>query len=295
MLAFIRSMIILNYIRIDHHLHGRFEKMRIALFSAFPQELKYILKNSVQLTKKGTRPYSLFLSRQPACDLLLVQTGMRTANLISSFNHLLDTHRPDIVLSLGFGGALYYRARIGDLVLASRYFLFTPEGIVELPGMFPPQPRWSRTLTTRTIAERLRKRVPIEAGSVVTLGECMAKERVKASLPRDTPFPVCDRETFHLAKLAYRNEIPFFAIRSITDRLHEDIPDDFFDVVHPDGTYGNARALGMLLTRPFLIPASIRLGMNSSVAAKSLARAVKVFTECLAEEPRKRSACALAR
>ena len=104
-----------------------------------------------------------------------------------------------------------------------------------------------------------------------------------ASLPRDIACPVCDRETFHLAKLACQNNVPFFAIRSITDRLYDDIPEDFFHVVDGSGNYERARAVNLLLKRPSLIPAGIRLGLNASVAAKSLGRVVKAFAECVAE------------
>ncbi len=255
--------------------------MRIAVFSAFPQELKYIRKNSVPLKSGGA--FRIFVNKRPACDLIAIETGMGNMNLESSFNHIVKVYRPDIILSIGFGGALYYRADIGELVFGSRYFILTREGAVEFPQLSTGNAKVKRSLTNAVVLTGLRQKISVKEGSFVTLSEWMAKSKLKAFMPENAAFPVCDRETIHLAKISYRNNLPFFAIRSITDRLDRDIPEELFNVTDENGNYRLSRALALLLSRPSLIIDAVKLGRNAALASKNLWEAVKALTEVLAE------------
>lgn len=255
--------------------------MKIALFAAFPQELKYIRNDAVTLTKSQDYPYQIFLNTYKACDIIAVETGMSTANIQAAFKHVLAAYRPDIILSIGFGGALYYKVDIGELVLASRYFSMTREGVIELPRLFSGHANSGRSLNCGALLTKLQQRILIKEGSSVTLSAWMAKSKLKACMPGDAAFPVCDRETIHLAKMSHNNNLPFFAIRSITDTLDQDIPEELFGVIDGNGNYRLSRALGLLISRPFLIPDSIRLGRNAALASKNLWEAVKAFVEAL--------------
>jgi nucleoside phosphorylase len=258
--------------------------MKLALFSAFPQELRHILRNCPSVQQSRTRPFPLFFKKHLSCKIIGVQTGMNVKRVESAVKYIVEEYRPDVVLSIGFGGALSDGARIGDLLWASRYLLISEE---EKKPLYEYQPGTDPGATVSgEIFDKLQDKISINKGSFVTLSEWMTKSRVKKIIPRDIPFPVCDRETFHLAKLSHQNSVPFFAIRAITDRADEDIPAELFTVTDEAGNYRFSRALGLLLHKPRLIPASIKLGRNSAIASKNLWHAVKSLVEVLSSSAR---------
>jgi len=253
-------------------------KMIVALFAAFPQELKHIRKNHSSTQNPENRPFSLE-GKHPPCDVIAVQTGIGAANAESAFQRVLQERRPDIVLSAGFGGALYEDAGIGDIVWSSRSFLIRGDRTREhehiLEDAIPD------SALGRRLKEVLCKRTAAREGSIITLSEMMKKSKIKEMIPGDLPFPVCDMETFYIAKLSHQNGVPFLAVRTITDRLDEDVPPALLAVTDETGHYRFSWALGLLLTKPRLIPASVRLGINAARASKNLGKAVDSLVEIL--------------
>lgn len=253
--------------------------MKLAIFSAFPQELRHILKNCPSVRQSRRRPFPVFFKKLLSTEIVAVQTGMNVKHVESAFRHVVDEYQPDLVLSIGFGGALYKDAGIGDLLWASRYLLISEEEEKPSHAYQPGTNSW--TLGEGHIINKLQAKIGIREGSFITLSKWMTKLQMKKIIPRDIPFPVCERETFHLAKLSRQNSVPFFAIRSITDRAHEDIPPELFTVTDETGNYRFSRALGLLLHKPQLIPVSVKLGNHSAVASKNLWQAVKALVEVL--------------
>jgi adenosylhomocysteine nucleosidase len=240
--------------------------MRIAICSAFPQELRYIIRNFGATRSPQKDPYPIFHATCPPHELLIVQTGMGIHNAEAALNFTLKTFSPDTVLFVGFGGALYSSARAGDLVWAST--------VMDLSG---------GTLTAMEIpdpsglAEKLSGKIRLDKGTVVTLPRRMEKKEIAAMLPADLPFAVCDMETYPAAKFSGEKGIPFFALRAVTDTLEEEIPTELFTVTDASGKYELSRALGIILSQPHLIPAAITLGRNSAIAARQLYACVKLL------------------
>ncbi len=250
--------------------------MRLAICAAFPHELKYILKNLKDKRVLQRHPLLIFLAHSHSDEIAVMQTGMGSRNAGAAFRELYDEYKPDFLLSVGFGGALYSNASAGDIIWASRSILIPGHSSkgpialspVDLPG-------------AREIAGRLSGQINIREGCIVTLEQQMAKHRLKRMLPQGLNSPVCDMETYHLARLALQRGLPFFAIRAITDPAQEDIPAELFSVVDSSGTYSLYRALTLLISRPQLIPGSIRLGIHSERAAKRLWHAVSALLNVL--------------
>lgn len=257
----------------------RFPTMKIAIFSAFPQELKYIRKDS--LAAPGGHPFRIHTLKRQGCSIVAVETGMKVPNIQAAFEHVALRYRPDAVLSLGFGGALCYRSDIGELVFASRYLFLTHEGAIEFPALALWKAGPNRLIVNEPMLIRLRQNVSIKEGAFVTLSSYIEKPKLKRLMPGDLPFPVCDRETVHLAKMSCKRRLPFFAIRAITDRGDEDIPKDFFDVTDSNGNYLASRALAVLISKPSLIARAFTLGRNADLAARNLDRALDAFIDVL--------------
>jgi adenosylhomocysteine nucleosidase len=194
--------------------------------------------------------------------------GLKNAEIATEYT--LKEKRPDFVLSIGFGGALYKGAEIGELVWPSRVLLVDGDvkETLELSG-------------SEETARKISRKLNFHEGSVLTFASRMKKSGISASLFRDLPFPVCDMETFATAKTVFNSGLPFLAVRSISDRADEEIPSELFDTVDDSGNYRLSRALAVLFRNPGLIPCSIRLGMNSRKASQNLWLAVRSLTEIL--------------
>jgi len=253
--------------------------MIVALFAAFPQELKHIHKNRSSVQNMDGEAFPFQGKRHPSCEIVAIQTGMGAANIETAFWRVLKERRPDIVLSAGFGGALYEDAGIGDIVWSSRSLLIGGDRTERLEHVredaVPDSP------FIRRIGEKLSEKTAAAEGIIVTLSEMMAKAKIRKLIPVSLPFPVCDMETYYLAKLSHQNRIPFIALRSITDRLGEDVPQGLHAVTDEKGQYRFLRALGLLLAKPKLVPASIKLGRNAARASKNLGKAVNSLAEIL--------------
>jgi adenosylhomocysteine nucleosidase len=244
--------------------------MRIAICSAFPQELKYIIRNFGATRSSQKDPFPIFHATCPPHELLMVQTGIGMHNAEAALNFTFETFSPETVLFVGFGGALYSPSRAGDMVWAST--------VMDLSG---------GTLTAMEIpdpgglAEKLSGKIRIDKGTIVTLPHRMGKKEIAAMLPADLPFAVCDMETYPAAKFSVERGIPFFALRAVTDTLDEEIPTELFAVTDESGKYELSRALGIVLSQPHLISAAVTLGRNSTIAAKHLYACVKLLIEML--------------
>ena len=97
--------------------------MIVALFAAFPQELYHICKTRPSVQQMEGGPFPVQGNQHRSCEIVATQTGMGAANVETAFWSVLQERHPDVVLSAGFGGALYENAGIGDIVWSSRSLL----------------------------------------------------------------------------------------------------------------------------------------------------------------------------
>jgi nucleoside phosphorylase len=241
--------------------------VRLAIFSAFPQEIRRVVKE-IKAVRSPEGPFPLFLGKYSSNEIIVALTGMGGRNAETAFGRVLKEYTPDLALSIGFGGALYDGAEIGEIVWGSRLFLVR-EGIAE-----PLELSHSGDVLRRLPTMAMRE------GAFFTLEGLIRKSRIKKILPTDLPFPVSDMETFYLAKLAVKTGLPFSALRSITDRADEEIPPEFLAVSDESGQYRLSRAL-RLLFKPRLLKDIAKIGRNSFIASNNLWHAVRSVIEGL--------------
>ena len=182
----------------------------------------------------------------------------------------MESEKPDAAVSLGYCGALSPDADIGDLVWASSVCLIK-SGRSETLSL--PDPGGLLGL--------IQGRLSIRAGTFFTLAGPMKKKEIVRFVPDGTPLPVCDMETFALARHATAAKLPFFAIRSVSDRHDEDIAFDPQAVCDRFGIYKPLLAVRLFLTKPGLLAQAIRLGRTSKVASRSLALALDALLRAL--------------
>lgn len=252
--------------------------MRIALFAAFPQEVRCIVRELRPLVR-SSHPFLWRTAKHLSLEIDLVQTGMGTLRAQAALHHLLARKMPDLVVSTGFCGALYQNATLGDLIRGTRVLLCHEEqGRAILPEGRQLSLDHGSAPRNADGWDGIRD---MTGGYIITLQKRIRKEALKRILTADMTFPVCDMETFPLALLSLQRGIPFLALRAVTDLHHEDILEAFFGTADGSGSYRTVRAVRLLLLRPGLIPSALRLGRASSLAAKSLWRGLHTVIETL--------------
>ena len=244
--------------------------MRAVIFSAFPQEIRQIVKNLKAVKSLQRQPFDLFSAEYLSKEIIVVLTGMGRENAEKAVKYAIQEYSPDIILSTGFGGALYDGAFIGEVVWGSRVFLIQKDIIETLELSY-----------ARDTIRRLPSNIMIREGSILTLENWMGKTDIKKILPDEFSFPVCDMETFFLAKWPVEKGLPFLAIRSVTDLVDEEIPQEFLSVTDEHGGYRFSRALKLILGKPWLMKDIVKIGKNSRVASNTLWSAVRSLIEIL--------------
>lgn len=254
--------------------------MKLAIFSAFPQEIKQLVRSFRPVEKSDRHSLALYFARYFSREIIVVQTGMGAENTEAALKYVVKDYSPDLLLSVGFGGALYNGASAGDIICAGRVFLI-PENIPEGTDTDRVKLDSQEIPDAAEIVSRLSGRVQIHEGCILTLERHMDKSAIRKILPGDLSFPVCDMETYFLVRLAKKMGLPFLGLRAITDRADEEIPAEFLRVTDESGKYRLSLAVRLILGRPKIIGHMLRIGINARVASNNLADAVKSLIEVL--------------
>lgn len=242
--------------------------MRLLILAAFPREVGEAVRTMGRKAGIHGLPFRAYSVRHPTHALTVAETGLGIENATRVFLRMLQAGRFDAVISLGYCGALSHDASVGDLIWASRVQLIEGERV--------------ETLTLpddRKLLETLSLRLPIRAGTFLTLKEWMKKRELVRFVSPDMTLPVCDMETFGIARLSLQRDLPFFAVRAVSDGADQDLPFDPRCVCDDAGTYRLSRALRLFLTRPRLLGRAIKLRQSSRIASCNLALAVNALLQ----------------
>jgi nucleoside phosphorylase len=215
-------------------------------------------------------PFKAFSVRHPTHVLTVAETGLGIESAARVFLRMLQAGAPDAVISLGYCGALSHDAAVGDLIWASNVRLVEGEGVETL--VLPDNPR---------VLEALSLRLPIRAGTFFTLKEWTKKQELVRFVAPDMTLPVCDMETFALARLSLHHNLPFYAVRAVSDGADVDLAFDPREVCDGAGTYRATRALKLFLKRPRLLAHARELRRSSKIASRSLALAARALLQAL--------------
>jgi adenosylhomocysteine nucleosidase len=184
--------------------------------------------------------------------------------------------RPELLVSLGFGGALTPELAAGDLVLGESFWFYNPDTRELQAGPQPASPRPLPPLRSALAAAG----VSAVTGSLVTTSRIIHKGchvEPLAGLAR----PVLDLETGVLAELAAAQKINFLSLRAITDAAAEEIPKFLRRAGDLGGSVGVSAALGWLAADVRRLRDLLHLWRRSRRAAHQLARALMVLAPLL--------------
>lgn len=248
---------------------------RLALLAALPLEVRPFLRQAQarRLAGLGLPAWEFGLGEGRG---VLALTGMGEEAAGRAGAEVMARWRPQVLVSLGFSGALLPGLAPGHLVLGDSFGRYDPETgrLEEVKAPAPPRP-------LPELARRLEEAgLPVATGSLVTTPAIIHKDRQGEPLRR-LPHPVLDLETAALAGAAAAAGVAFLALRVITDTASEEIPDFLREGWEPGSGPGLGQALGWLAGDPRRLGAMLHLWRRSRLAARRLAAALRVILPLL--------------
>lgn len=244
----------------------------INIICAMPQESAPILRRfpgREKITCMGIPAWRFLAGNN---TVTLVESGMGTVRAAHAASTVLSQLRPDMVLSIGFCGALKPGLATGDLVIAKEQYHFANGTLSKETG---PDP----TLTNRLQQELAAHRC--STGSFITIETPAIKSSISTAIPYNISLPVLEMESAAIISTCNSARIPVAALRTVSDAWDEDPAPLLEKILATDLAINKARAAAGLLSNPGLLPLAVRLARNAKKAGIALADAVTGILETM--------------
>lgn len=249
--------------------------LKVALMAALPLEVRPFLRQRKARRRQdlGVTAWEFALGEGRGVVAL---SGMGWAVAHQAGSRLLAACRPQVLISVGFGGALSPELTPGTIILGEKFWHYDPDTkvLAEVPAPPPPRP------LPELVRHCRHAGLLTFAGSLITTPFIINKSRQGGALLHLT-HPVLDLETSALAELAAAQGLAFVSLRAITDGAAEEIPDFVAQAWEPGGKMGARNAFSWLKADPRRAKTLAHLRRRSRLAAKQLARALDLLLDLL--------------
>lgn len=226
--------------------------MRIGIIAALPDELKPLVRDwRASTLKDGTR---LWIRNASNGDVHLAAcSGMGAEAARRAFAAAERDQPLDVVLSVGWAGAVYEGAKPGKA--------YVPSAIVDVQtGERFQLANGERSLTIVTTAR---------------VADAAEKARLYAAYPGAV---VVDMEAATVARLAQMRGIPMACVKGVSDGMDAELP-DLNPFISPSGHLRLLPFVAHLAVRPRYWKAIAELNRNSRNAARAMADLILKFME----------------
>jgi len=159
------------------------------------------------------------------------------------------------LVSTGFCGALDPALHLSDIFVATEVLIPGRESILARPAVSKPaasQPGGS-----------------VRSGRLLSIDRVVSTAQQKAE-SRKTGADAVEMEAAAVADRAQKWNIPFYAIRVVTDSASESFPLDFNLMRDPEGRFSRAKIVTAALSRPAVFPKLLGLNRTCKFAAQAL-------------------------
>ena len=197
------------------------------------------------------------------CEVRISGVGIDNAGRATA--QLLAEGPVKCLIVCGFGGGLTTQMTPGSLIVANRVLDATGGGSA-VPTIYRPD-------------SRMRESADGEGGDLVTVGNVLTTPDEKHALHARTQAHMVDMETAGAVRAAEQAGVPWLAVRAATDSVDAALPFDFNAFTDSEGNIDRRRVVAATLKQPWKIPALIRLGGHSTLAAKNLGRFLETYLQ----------------
>ncbi|MDT8364148.1 MAG: purine phosphorylase [Nitrosomonas sp.] len=204
-----------------------------------------------------------FKLRQPVAvrdKLVVTLCGMGAEAARHAVACLIDQHDVAALISFGVAGALDANMRPGDLVV---------------PATIVAEQTYSTDAHLRTnIMHCLPGNMKVVGGTLAVSRQVLTSEQEKLALATRTSACAVDMESGAIAAAAADKNIPFVAVRAITDPVQYSPPAALLGALHADGRVRPLPLLALLLRRQVQLAELLRLGSGMRAASATLKSAI---------------------
>ena len=209
---------------------------KVGIVAALEREVAPLAKKFV---KRSNGPKGLAIFEKN--DVWLVCGGMGEKQAAAATGWLIASHNPEVVMSVGFAGALIPGCRAGDVIT---------------PG----------TVVDGKTGERYQAS---QSKEILVSNSGVLAEEGKRELAAKFGAQAVDMEAAAVAQVAQQNGIAFFAVKAISDELDFVMPPmDRF--VTEAGKFSTVRFLSYVAVRSGTWMSVAQLGRNSRKASSQL-------------------------
>jgi adenosylhomocysteine nucleosidase len=218
---------------------------KIAIIAALRREIDELVSGQpVQMRYlQGVRSLTYVVGR-----VSFTCAGIGCGAATRAADALIQELQPELIVSVGFAGAVDPALDIGSIV--------TPSIVIDN--------RSGQTFSTA------------RGKGVLVSAVRMADAAEKVLLRQRYGALAVDMEAAGVAERAHYHGIPFLAVKSVSDTAHTTLP-DFTRFVREDGSFATTSFLFYLIFHPTLWPAVRRLAADSATAARNLATSLGEF------------------
>lgn len=240
--------------------------MNVAVITAMPEETRACLKALGPTEPLKIRGLKAFHCYTPQRDLLLVEAGMGFKNAAAAAEALLETSRPDLLISAGFCGGIAPELCVGDVAVSTELCIVSNGIALQVP--------LEVAAAARSFVARQATDARVFASLFAGTPTIMAKKRLATLLPPSAPCPVVEMESGAIAIVAAENGIPFMGIRTVSDPADEELGFSLEEFTDSNLRLRPHKVALTILRKPWIMPQLIRLARNSHIAADSLSHAI---------------------
>jgi adenosylhomocysteine nucleosidase len=201
----------------------------------------------------------LYRGRLAGQPVVLAEVGIGKVQTAAIAQYLLDRYKVELMISCGSAGALAPQLQVGDVILADKVTLhdaglFAKNGFEHL-GIYdnahPDGLHYHRFLAVKPqLLARARQAAAmvdwphpppqIQTGCLVTGDQVIADDAKKQWLRHTFNALAADMESGAMAQVAFFNNIPWLAVRAVSDNANSTIDIDLTNLItysdEPDNT-----------------------------------------------------------
>jgi adenosylhomocysteine nucleosidase len=258
----------------------RAERPDFLILVAVEEELKAIRKQMPSATRSVAGGISVWHGTLGGVEVVIAKSGMGPDRAANAASILLESLRPEAVLICGFCAGLDAHAVPGDLIVPT---------VVSCIGRVSGQSsdeaeRYPRLELPSSELIACLPGTSIHWGHLLTAEAIVSTSEEKAVLAASYSAVALDMECGAVAGRADSFGVPWLVVRAVTDGVTDDLPLPLDGLVSPrTGEPSLLRILLHAASHPWKLPALIRLGARSQLAARNLASFVELYVRASAK------------
>lgn len=245
----------------------------IALMCALKEEASRLLRLMSLERVLSESACQIYRGTYRCRDILLAQTGIGQQRAEMATRFVLENYPITILVSFGFAGALVDELEAGDIVICST--LHNAQ-TVATEATKPISYCCDDGLLLAAMQALEGTIVRFYQGSGVTVPQLVLDPQEKGLLGETFSALVVDMESYWIAGIATDKQIPFIAIRSISDTRREKLP-PFTKMLTADGQVQWKNAISYFAVRPQRLKALFQLYRNMRRATSSIVTSIDTF------------------